>query len=149
MKLLLATPANMVLDDATSGHSLIGVFHEIKIQISTDAPEVPSNAMIPKDWALFLKFGLDPEEEGKDYSLAIELYWPDGTSFGSHIVKAAQPTRNGLTFIVKLQAFPMGQSGNIRAVSTLRSADEIVCGPIETEIKVTVDRSLSSGSETK
>ena len=142
MKVLLAAPCNLVLEDKISGHSLIGVFHEIRIQIPADAPDIPVNAMIPREWALFAKFGLEAEEEGLPYSLTVDFRWPDGTPFASHTVQAEQPTKNGMAFITRLQAFPMGQNGIIKSTATLNSGDNIVCGPIETEIKVIVERTL-------
>ena len=36
MKVLVAVPCNLVLQDSDVGHSLIGVFHESKIHIPHD-----------------------------------------------------------------------------------------------------------------
>jgi hypothetical protein len=135
MKLLLAAPCNLVLQDPEVGHSLIGVFHESKIQIPHDAPEVPSNAMVPREWSIFSKFGLDPDDEGKNYSLKIDVFWPDGSILISHTVNAARPTNNGMAFIAKLQAFPMGQQGIVRIIQNLSSEGNVVFGPIELEGK--------------
>jgi hypothetical protein len=142
MNLLLAAPCQLALQDPVSGHSLIGVFHEIKIQVSEDAPEVPRNAMVPREWAVFSKFALAPEEEGRDYSLLTEVFWPDGTPLASLTVEAAQPTKNGLSFIARLQAFPMGQPGIVRIRTSLRSGENLVWGPTDLEILVIVEKSL-------
>lgn len=149
MKLLLATPTNMVLEDPTVGQSLIGVFNEIKIQIASDSPEIAANIMLPKEWAVFWRFGLEPEEEGKEYSLVIEMRWPDGAILGLQTLSAVQPTKNGMSFVAKLQAFPMGQNGTFRVSAKLTSNAELVCGPIETEIKVSLERSLSPSGGVK
>jgi hypothetical protein len=147
MKLLLTAPCILVLQDAEAGHSLIGVFHEIKIQISHDAPEIPSNAMLPKEWSIFSKFGLDPDEDGKNYTLKTDVFWPDGNILVSHALDAKQPTKNGLAFIAKLQAFPMGQQGIVRISESLTSEGKVVFGPIELEVKIVIERSLPSAEE--
>jgi hypothetical protein len=142
MKLLIATPCEKVLQDPESGHSLIAVFHEIKIQISQDAPEIPGNALIPKEWAVFSKFELKPDEEGKEYSLKMEVFWPDGTLLVGNQVAAAQPTKNGMAFVIKMQGFPIGQPGVIRMNQTLTTNGKPVYGPTELTARVVVERSL-------
>lgn len=142
MELLLVVPCSFVIDDRNSGHSLIGIFHELKILLPPDA-DIPSNAMVPKEWAVFWKFALDPEEEGKDYSLVANFFWPDGTIFAQQTLVATPPTRNGMAFVVRLQSFPLGQSGKIKVVSTLNSGEKIVLGPINLELTLSVEKSLS------
>ena len=63
MKLLIASPCQMVITDkeGLAGHSLIGVFHNFKIRVPEKA-EVPSNALLPKEWTIFSKWSLDPPE---------------------------------------------------------------------------------------
>jgi hypothetical protein len=129
----------MAMNDPDVGHSLIGVFHEILIQISHDA-EPPSNAMIPKEWAIFSKFSLDLEEEGKEYSLVTDIFWPDGSLLLSQTLNAIQPTKNGMAFITRLQAFPMGQQGKVRIKETLTSEGRAIWGPMELEVVVRVDK---------
>jgi hypothetical protein len=147
MKLLLAAPCNMALQDPDVGHSLIGVFHEIKIQVSQDA-EVPNNAMVPKEWAIFSKFSLEPNEEGKDYSLSTDIFWPDGNLLLNNVLPA-KIAKNGMAFIAKLQTFPMGQQGIVRIRESLTSEGKIVCGPIELEVKVVIEKVLPSAREPK
>jgi hypothetical protein len=142
MKLLLIAPCQIALQDPDQGHSLIAVFHEILIKIPADAPELPAIAIIPKEWAIFSKFSLEPDEEGKDYSLNTSIFWPDGTLFVSQAILAAQPTKNGMAFITRLQGFPMGQNGLVKVSQTLTSEGNLVCENIEVEIKTTVERSL-------
>src|ERR1035438_9786942 len=109
MRLLLVTPCQLAIQDPVSGQSLIAVFHDIKIKIAENAPELPPNAIIPKEWSIFSKFTMEPDEEGKDYSLNTNIYWPNGEQFVSQAMDAAQPTKNGMAFIVKMEMFPIGQ----------------------------------------
>jgi hypothetical protein len=142
MKLLLAALCDRVLNDPDYGHSLIAVFHAIRIQIVQDAPGLPSNAVLPKEWAIFAKYGLESNEEGKDYSITGEIFWPDGSLFGTLTVAAAQPSKDGMAFILKVNGFPMGQNGTIRVLLTLSSSGKTVFGPTELIAKVNVERNL-------
>ena len=141
MKLLLTTSCDKVLEDPESGTSLIAIFHEIKVHIPIDA-EIPNNAAIPREWFIFTKFSLAPEEEEADYALETQVFWPDGTQFLGLTIGAKQPTRNGMAFKVKLPAFPIGQPGSLKITQTLRSNSDIVLGPIENEIIVRIERGL-------
>ena len=144
MKLLLSNPCEKVLQDPDSGHSLIAVFHDIKIQISKDAEAPPNDAVVPQNWAVFSKFGLDHEEENKEYSLLTDIFWPDGKPFVSgNQLNALPPTKNGMTFVVKLQGFPMGQNGEVKVRQTLKCNGAIVFGPFESIVRINVERTMN------
>jgi hypothetical protein len=143
MKLLLLTACEKVLQDVQSGHSLISVFHGLTIQLPPE-PEMPGNAVIPKEWAIFSKWELLPDEEGKNYASSVEIFWPDGTFFAKSIIAAAQPTQDGMAFIVRLPGFPIGQNGKLKIVQFLQSDDEQVFGPVELEVRVAVTRDLEA-----
>jgi hypothetical protein len=135
MKLLVFTPCNSALQDPILGSSLIAIFHGITFKVPPGT-ELPSNAVIPKDWAIFSKWGLEPEEYGKEYTSKIEIYWPDGTEFVKASLVSQQPTRDGMAFISRMTGFPVGQDGEIRVVQLLESGGEIIYGPTELIIKV-------------
>ena len=109
MKLLLATPCNMVLEDAITGHCLIGIFYEIQVQIGSDVAEVSSNAMVPRDWALFVKFELDAEEEGKGYSLSSSFFFPDGTLLQNTSWPPSSQLRTAWRSFLNFRLFPWGK----------------------------------------
>jgi hypothetical protein len=141
MKALLIAACERVISDPEAGSSLISLFHEIKIQIAKDAPDPPSNAVIPQRWAVFVKFELDPNEEGRDYTLVSDIFWPDGTPFLSgYELSAKQPTNNGMAFILNNLGFPMGQPGKISIRTKLMSGGKIVCEPSEVSIIVRVEK---------
>src|SRR5271165_3941587 len=146
MKLLLIAPCQIALQDPEQGHSLIAIFHDILIKLPETSPAPPPNAIIPREWAIFTKFALEPNEEGKDYALATNIFWPDETSFVSQVLHAAQPTKNGMAFIAKLQGFPMGQNGKVRITQQLFMGDQVVSENIETDILVRVERVLQTAS---
>lgn len=121
MKLLIFTPCEKVLQDARSGHSLINVFNELKIQVPPNT-ELPSDAVIPKEWAIFTKWELDAEDEGKECASVLRILWPDGKVWAEQTL-SAPPTKGVLSFMVQLQGFPFGQNGKLRVVNSLRSGD--------------------------
>lgn len=141
MKLLVFVPCQMVLQDPTMGHSLISVFHEIKIQIPKEN-EVPTNAIMPKEWAIFLKWDLTPEEQGKQYSAVIEILWPDGTPFAKQPLPAAQLAARDLVFVFKLVGFPMGQNGFLKITASLESDGQPVFAPTSTFVNVELQKNL-------
>jgi hypothetical protein len=58
--------------------SLISLF----TQVNVDAPaEVPPNAVIPKEWAVFVSWDWEPTDAGREYLNRIQILHPDGTVF--------------------------------------------------------------------
>jgi hypothetical protein len=134
MKLLILTACDKVLVDALGGgQSLIGIFEGVNV-VLTDA--YPSNASLQREWFIFSKWQLEPDEEGKNYTSLTEIFWPDGNKFGGLELVAAPPTKSGMSFIGRLLTFPFGQIGNLKVVQTLRSDGDLVFGPFEMSISV-------------
>ena len=142
MKPLIFTPCEKVLQDPQSGVSLIAIFQEIKIQITHDAPELPRDAVIPREWLIYSRFDLDMDEEGEEFTAVTTILWPDGALFATQSLTATQPTQSGMSFVIKLMGFPMGQNGSVKIQQSVTKGGEIVCGPMETKIKVNVGREL-------
>jgi hypothetical protein len=103
-----------------------------------EGQDVPPNAVVPKEWAVFSKWGVDPDEEGKSYSSLIEMFWPDGTEFAKLQLEANQPTVHGMAFVHKFNGFPIGQHGILRILNTLFSDGTVVAGPIEVEVGIEI-----------
>jgi hypothetical protein len=143
MKLLLIAPCDRVLSDPTFGNSLIAVFHEILIKLPPGT-EVPSNAMVPRDWTIFSKYELEPSEENKDYSAVTKIFWPNGDLFAELGIAAAKPTKNGMAFAIRLQGAPLGQNGRYLIQQTIRidGDDGFVCGPVESYMSLSVTYDL-------
>jgi hypothetical protein len=143
MKLLIATPGASVIQDPEFGQSLISVFHEIAMKLAPDA-EPPANAMIPKEWCGFSKWGLESDEEGRDYSCQLEILWPDGSTFAKQEIPASQPTRNGISFIFRFTAFPIGQPGRLSILTRLLSAGQQIHPEVEMNVKVRLEKTLDT-----
>jgi hypothetical protein len=143
MRLLLATPCQLVIQDSESqlGHSLIAVFHNVGIRVPPEN-EVPSNALLPKEWAVFSKWAMSPEEATKQYSLHFEAYWPDGTLLVSQDVISRPIVGKDIAFIIRNSGFPIGQNGIVRIVLSLFGDGALVHDPVSLEVEVTLTRDL-------
>jgi hypothetical protein len=116
----MLTPCTNVLIDMQYGASLISIFHGITFTLP-EGTERPTNAVMPKEWAIYSKWNLEPEEYGKNYTSNIKIYWPDGTLFSEATLDAVQPTKDGMAFINRMNGFPVGQDGKLRILQTLES----------------------------
>jgi hypothetical protein len=147
MKLLLAAPCNLVSNDPELGHSLIGVFHDIMVRVIPGA-EIPNNAVLPKEWAIFSKWSLDPGEEGRNHFLVTEIYWPDGSKLSETRIKSLAPgVSPSISFIVRSQGFPFGQAGKIKINLRVEEEDgtdiKIAHEAVEIEILVRIEKDLA------
>jgi hypothetical protein len=145
MKLLILAACEKVLSDPQSGPSLIAIFNGMKVTTHTDAV-VPRDALLPREWSIFSRWQLEPEEEGKNYTSSTEILWPDGTQFGRLDLVAEQPTADGMSFTGRLTGFPIGQNGKVRIIQTLKRDDGSVSGPFEMFLTVTVTNAGASSS---
>lgn len=135
MNLLLLAPCDRILQDPTQGVSLINVFHGLMFKIP-EGIDLPKDAVMPKEWTIFSKWELGPEEVGKDYISRVQIFWPDGTEFLKSSLTAMQPTRDGMSFTNQMNTFPVGQAGKLRVVQTLESDGVTVYGPTDLSINV-------------
>jgi hypothetical protein len=143
MKLLFATACNVVLTDAEWGHSLIGVFDTIKIQVPA-ATEFPPNALLPREWVVFSKWQLETEDAGHNYVLICDITLPDGTLFANYHLAAPKPTENQtIAFVVRNPGLPMGQNGRIKAVMHLEEGKKVASENVEVSVGVLVERTLT------
>jgi hypothetical protein len=134
MKLQVFTPCDKVLQDPTSGPSLIATFQKITASTPADQ-ELPPNAVIPREWSIFCVWALEKNENNRAYVQVYELYWPDGSLFATHsLASPPEKADQWLTFVGNLLGFPIGQKGNVRIVVRVESEGKIVGGPEETYI---------------
>jgi hypothetical protein len=144
MKLLLLTPCEKVINDPVSGHSLIAIFHGVNLALPVDSEVVPRDAVIPRAWAIFSKWELEPHEERKEYASVVQIYWPNGDDFAKHTIVASQPAQNGMAFIVNIQGFPIGQTGKLRVVNWLERDGETISEKNEFSMRVNVTYDLEN-----
>jgi hypothetical protein len=137
MRQMILTPCERVIQDPKSGPSLISTFQNMGIVVPVD-PELPSNAVIPKEWTVFAMWLLEAEEQGKSFTLKVAIYWPDGELFTERSVDLIATHPDWMNFIATLNGFPVGQSGKVRISVSAECEGKVVSGPLDTFIAVTV-----------
>lgn len=138
-----------VITSMESIPSLISLFRKITLTIPADAPEIPGNAVAPKEWAVFSSWDPELGDEHREYFLCTQVLYPDGSPFGE-IARArinVQPnSRANVT--VQMVGFPIGQTGDYKVKTWVEENQETVLGPIELKIEVEVIRGQQLSSAT-
>jgi hypothetical protein len=122
--------------EAGYGHSLIGMFHHLKVRVSETA-EVPPNALLPMEWAIFTKWLLEPTESERKIKQVVEMFWPNGDPASKNEITVAEIIDNQTAFIFRNIGFPMGQNGAIKIIISIFVDDELAHEP--TELNVIMD----------
>jgi hypothetical protein len=102
-KVILATPDNVP--------SLIGLFSKIVASIPVGS-DVPANAVVPKEWAIYSAWDPEPGDEDREYNLCVQILYPDETQFGDiwkNKIKVETGKRSQVT--AQILGFPIGQQG--------------------------------------
>ncbi len=143
MKLLIASPCQMVITDkdAGYGHSLIAIFHHIKVRVPESA-EIPSNALLPREWTIFSKWLLDPAETARKVKQVTEGFWPNGDPLFRQELLASQIVDNQTAFIIRNMGFPMGQNGIIKIVLSIFVDDKLAHEPVELNVAMELIKDL-------
>lgn len=99
-----------VIVDKNEVPSLIGVFNKITIAVNGD---VPSNAVVPKEWCIFTSWVVEPDDVGKHYTQICRILYPNGEQFGEdgRIELQFPPGKRNSQAIANSQGLPIGQNG--------------------------------------
>jgi hypothetical protein len=142
MKLLLAVAAKLVSNDPEEGPTLVAVFNDLVVNQPQGEAELPSYAVLPRDWAVYSKWRLDPEDIGsgpKEYTQITQAFWPNGNIlFKTEISTATTEDSNAIAFTVRNASFPVGQAGYVRILLTIVDRQEMVCGKADINIGVRI-----------
>jgi hypothetical protein len=139
-KLYLFAICEKVITDTNGVVSLIGLFNKVTVTRSPDSPEVPANAVAPKEYSIFTSWDLEAADRGKDYNQFYEFFYPDGAQFGGRAIsvikmgdgKRANSTANSI-------ALPIGQVGVYTARTWLEDdAKKTIFEPISLQFEVEV-----------
>jgi hypothetical protein len=125
--------------------SLISLFGKVIIQLSAEAPEIPQNAVMPKEWAVFSSWDLEPEDENKEFYFCLEMFHPDGSQFAEtyrqrlnvEVGKRCQMSAN-------MSGFPIGQAGTVKIKVWVEQNHQIAVPLTELKIELEVNRSQAS-----
>jgi len=100
----------VILDEGGTA-SLIALFDTITSAIPQGVT-IPPNAVVPKEWAIFVSWVWTDQDANKEYTQFIEMLYPDGTPFQnkSAVTFVIQPNKRH-QIRAQSNAFPIGQEG--------------------------------------
>ncbi len=89
---------------------MIALFSKIVATVPVGSPEIPANAVIPKEWAIFSSWDSEPSD-AKEYVLCTQILYPDKSQFGEigRVPVLVQPSLRAQTVVV-VKGFPIGPS---------------------------------------
>jgi hypothetical protein len=120
--------------------SLVGLFNKMITAVAVET-EIPKNAVVPKEWAVFSIFETEPGDELKEYTHFVQILYPDQTQFAEisktklniELNKRAQAN-------VLVPGFPIGQIGKYTVRVWVEENQQTVVGPIEFKIELEITR---------
>jgi hypothetical protein len=121
--------------------SLISLFNKLILQVPADLPEIPKNAVAPRDWAIYSAWDNEPGDELKKYFLCTQIIYPDKSPFGqiTRMLINVQPKRRS-QMIARVQGFPLGQTGFYTVRTWLEENSQMVGSPIEFMIELEIKK---------
>lgn len=119
--------------------SLINLFSKITVAVPANSPEIPGNAVAPKEWAIFSSWDTEMGDELREYDFCTQIFYPDGTPFGEP-GKVRIPIESGkrAQITVQILAFPIGQTGSYTVKTWIEERQTKVLGPLEFGIELVV-----------
>lgn len=130
----------VIIAKDTDVPSLINLFTKIGAVIPRGA-EIPSNAVAPKEWAVFSGWDVEPGDEHHPYILCTQILYPDKTQFAEIVrSKLVIQANKRAQMVVNIVGFPIGQIGEYVVRTWVELNNETVCGPIEFGIGVEITR---------
>jgi hypothetical protein len=127
--------------DSGNTASLIGLFGKIVMSVSEGIADIPSNAVIPKEWAIYSAWEPESGDEHREYILCTQLFYPDKNPFGE-VSKVAVKIEKNKRYqnIVRINGFPIGQIGSYVVRTWIEENNQTVCGPLEFKIDLEINR---------
>lgn len=121
--------------------SLISLFNKLILNVSADLPEIPKNAVAPREWAIYSAWDNEPGDEQKAYFLCTQILYPDQSPFGdvTRTPINVQPKRRS-QMITRVQGFPLGQPGFYTVRTWLEENKQMVGSPIEFKIELEIKK---------
>ena len=121
--------------------SLINLFNKMVMAVPEEAPEIPKNAVAPKEWAVFSSWNTELGDELKEYFLCTQVLYPDKSQFGD-VARLKMKIESGKRFQagVQILGFPVGQVGTYSVSTWVEENQGIVVNPIEFTFEVEISR---------
>ena len=127
----------------TSGTaSLIGLFSKIIAATfpgTSEFPQIPPNAVVPKEWAIFSAWDIEPGDEKIKYIVCTQILYPDNSPFGeiNRTVLKIEANKRSQN-VIRIPGFPIGQTGFYSVNTWIEENEQKVFGPIEFKIEVEI-----------
>jgi hypothetical protein len=137
--LALFTVCEKVIIEDNGMPSLITLFTRIATTPNIGA-EIPSNALAPKEWAIFTAWDWEKDDEGVRYTQAIEVRVPDGKVFADIKTNFVIERDKRQQVRVPLVGFPIGQRGDCTVHLWLRRGSTLVTEAAP--VRITVEHLL-------
>jgi hypothetical protein len=130
------TPTGSARDEGGPA-SLISLFSKIMVGVPANAPQIPPNAVAPKEWAVYSEWDTEPGDESRNYVLCTQIFYPDQSPFADvtrNKIPVQPKTRSRM--IVRILGFPIGQMGFYTVRTWVEEDQNTVVGPIEFKIEL-------------
>jgi hypothetical protein len=129
-------------ESAAGVASLITLFNKIVAVVSygpQGLPSIPPTAVIPKDWAIFSSWDVEPGDENRNYVICTQIHYPDESPFGAAAKNPLkiEPKKRSQN-VVRIGGFPIGQEGTYTVRTWLEENGQRVFGPIEFKIELEI-----------
>ena len=145
-KLHLCTVCEKLLLDKEEIPSLINLFSKIVVTPPPNAGDIPKEAVVPKEWYVLAIYILEPGDFGREFFLCMQIFYPDGTPFGSlgrvQLKTPEGKERSQASFYVPV--FPIGQRGMYRINLWLEENERRV---EKSDIDIDLELLMKSSSE--
>jgi hypothetical protein len=118
--------------------SLIGLFSKMILKVAKGT-EIPNNALMPREWAVFSAWDPEPGDEKRLFVLCTRFVFPDLSQFGD-VTKTPMVIESGKRFQVNtaFNGFPIGQAGPCRVVTWIEENEHVAVSPIELKIDLEI-----------
>lgn len=121
--------------------SLIGLFGKIYVTIPAGGPEIPPNAVAPREWVIYSAWDPEPGDEERNYFLCAQIFYPNGEAFGpqTRVRMNVALGQRAQTF-VRAPGFPIGQAGIYNIQVWLEEDTKKVGTPIGLKVELVIAR---------
>lgn len=113
------------------------------------APEIPKNAVAPKEWTVYSSWDVEPGDEEKQYILCTQVLYPDDAPFGPvHKKEIPIEPKKRAQILIRFVGFPVGQAGFYKVRTWVEENGKDVVAPIEFKIELEIISEQESKHET-
>jgi hypothetical protein len=98
--------------------------------------KLPSNAVFPREWAIFTLWQIGESELHRDYKQWLEIIWPDGGVYLKQPMPIRADKPDWIQMTANIFGFPCGQPGKIVVRTWMESEERILSDVTETFILV-------------